>query len=34
MRNEIAQLQWLGFVLTEATFFYGLVARLLAAFIV
>ncbi|MEA2209463.1 MAG: F-type H+-transporting ATPase subunit c, partial [Solirubrobacteraceae bacterium] len=34
MRDEITQLQWLGFALTEATFFYGLVAGLLAAFIV
>ena len=34
MRDEIAQLQWLGFALTEACFFYGLVAGLLAAFIV
>jgi F-type H+-transporting ATPase subunit c len=34
MRDETTQLQWLGFALTEATFFYGLVAGLLAAFIV
>ena len=34
MRDEITQLQWLGFALTEACFFYGLVAGLLAAFIV
>ena len=34
MRAEITQLQWLGFALTEAVFFYGLVAGLLAAFIV
>lgn len=34
MRDEITQLQWLGFALTEATFFYGLVAGLLSAFIV
>ena len=34
MRQEIASLQWLGFALTEACFFYGLVAGLLAAFIV
>jgi F-type H+-transporting ATPase subunit c len=34
MRNEIQQIQWLGFALTEACFFYGLVAGLLAAFIV
>ena len=26
MRDEITQLQWLGFALTEACFFYGLVA--------
>jgi len=31
MRDEITQLQWLGFALTEACFFYGLVAGLLAA---
>jgi F-type H+-transporting ATPase subunit c len=30
MRNEIAQIQWLGFALTEAVFFYGLVAGLIA----
>ena len=34
MRDEITQLQWLGFALTEACFFYGLVAGLLSAFIV
>ena len=34
MRDEITQIQWLGFALTEACFFYGLVAGLLAAFIV
>jgi F-type H+-transporting ATPase subunit c len=34
MRDEITQLQFLGFALTEACFFYGLVAGLLAAFIV
>lgn len=34
MREEITSLQWLGFALTEACFFYGLVAGLLAAFIV
>jgi F-type H+-transporting ATPase subunit c len=34
MRDEITSLQWLGFALTEACFFYGLVAGLLAAFIV
>lgn len=30
MRSEITALQWLGFALTEAIFFYGLVAGLLA----
>ena len=30
MRDEITQLQWLGFALTEACFFYGLVAGLLS----
>jgi len=34
MRDEISAIQWLGFALTEACFFYGLVAGLLAAFIV
>jgi F-type H+-transporting ATPase subunit c len=34
MRDEITSIQWLGFALTEACFFYGLVAGLLAAFIV
>ena len=34
MADEINQIQWLGFALTEACFFYGLVAGLLAAFIV
>jgi F-type H+-transporting ATPase subunit c len=34
MRDEITQLQWLGFALTEACFFYGLVSGLLAAFII
>ena len=34
MRDEITALQWLGFALTEACFFYGLVAGLLAAFII
>ena len=34
MRDEITQIQWLGFALTEACFFYGLVAGLLAAFFV
>jgi F-type H+-transporting ATPase subunit c len=30
MRQEITSIQWLGFALTEATFFYGLVAGLLS----
>lgn len=30
MREEITSLQWLGFALTEACFFYGLVAGLIA----
>jgi F-type H+-transporting ATPase subunit c len=30
MREEIARIQWLGFALVEATFFYGLVAGLIA----
>ena len=30
MRDEITGIQWLGFALTEAVFFYGLVAGLLA----
>jgi F-type H+-transporting ATPase subunit c len=30
MRDEITQIQWLGFALTEACFFYGLVAGLIA----
>jgi F-type H+-transporting ATPase subunit c len=30
MRNEITQIQWLAFALTEAVLFYGLVAELLA----
>jgi F-type H+-transporting ATPase subunit c len=30
MRGEITSIQWLGFALTEAIFFYGLVAGLLA----
>jgi F-type H+-transporting ATPase subunit c len=34
MAAEIDSIQWLGFALTEACFFYGLVAGLLAAFIV
>lgn len=30
MRDEITQIQWLGFALTEACFFYGLVAGLIS----
>ncbi len=30
MRDEITQIQWLGFALTEAVFFYGLVAGLIS----
>jgi F-type H+-transporting ATPase subunit c len=30
MKQEITSIQWLGFALTEAIFFYGLVAGLLA----
>jgi F-type H+-transporting ATPase subunit c len=30
MRDEITNIQWLGFALTEAVFFYGLVAGLIA----
>ena len=33
MRDEITSIQWLGFALTEACFFYGLVAGLISAFI-
>jgi F-type H+-transporting ATPase subunit c len=33
MRGEITSIQWLGFALTEACFFYGLVAGLLAVFL-
>jgi F-type H+-transporting ATPase subunit c len=33
MRDEITSIQWLGFALTEAVFFYGLVAGLLAFFL-
>jgi F-type H+-transporting ATPase subunit c len=29
MRDEITSIQWLGFALTEAIFFYGLVAGLI-----
>ena len=30
MREEITSIQWLGFALTEACFFYGLVAGLIS----
>jgi F-type H+-transporting ATPase subunit c len=30
MREEITNIQWLGFALTEACFFYGLVSGLIA----
>jgi F-type H+-transporting ATPase subunit c len=30
MREEITAVQWLGFALTEACFFYGLVSGLIA----
>ena len=30
MREEITSIQWLGFALAEAVFFYGLVAGLIA----
>lgn len=33
MREELTQMQWLGFALTEACVFYGLVAGLLAFFL-
>jgi len=33
MRDEITSIQWLGFALTEACVFYGLVAGLLAFFL-
>ncbi len=33
MRDEITGIQWLGFALTEACVFYGLVAGLLALFL-
>ena len=34
MRDEITSIQWLGFALTEACFFYGLVSGLIALFLV
>jgi F-type H+-transporting ATPase subunit c len=30
MREEVTQIQWLGFALTEAVFFYGPAAGLIA----
>ncbi len=33
MRDEITSIQWLGFALTEACFFYGLVSGLIALFL-
>lgn len=33
MRGEISSIQWLGFALTEATFFYGLVGGFIAFFL-
>src|SRR3954452_12033069 len=33
MRDEITGIQWLGFALTEAWFFYGLVSGLIAFFL-
>jgi F-type H+-transporting ATPase subunit c len=33
MRDEITAIQWLGFALTEATFFYGLVGGFIAFFL-
>ena len=33
MRAEITSIQWLGFALTEATFFYGLVGGFIAFFL-
>ena len=33
MRDEITSIQWLGFALTEACFFYGLVSGLIAFFL-
>lgn len=33
MRDEISSIQWLGFALTEATFFYGLVGGFIAFFL-
>ncbi len=33
MKDEIASTQWLGFALTEACFFYGLVGGFIAFFL-
>lgn len=33
MKNEIASIQWLGFALTEACFFYGLVGGFIAFYL-
>jgi len=33
LRSDIERDQWLGFALTEATFFYGLVGGFIAAFL-
>lgn len=33
LRDELTQIQWLGFALTEACFFYGLVSGLIAFFL-
>jgi F-type H+-transporting ATPase subunit c len=33
MRDEITSIQWLGFALTEACFFYGLVGGFIAFFL-
>lgn len=33
VRDEISSVQWLGFALTEATFFYGLVGGFIAFFL-
>ena len=34
LRGELQGIQWLGFALTEACFFYGLVSGLIALFLV
>ncbi len=33
MKGEVASIQWLGFALTEACFFYGLVGGFIAFFL-